>query len=92
MESVWLLHFALMGISIVGFVLVKHSAIIKRSTLTPIKVLNLFSNLHMIFGRWRGSVQLPDSRGLHLGHCQQSNKTKKKHTHKLFCTFYLNKL
>jgi len=51
MESVWLLYFVLMEISIVGFVFVNHSTIIKHSTLIPIEVLNLFSNLHMIFGR-----------------------------------------
>ena len=53
MESVWLLYFALMEMSIVGFVFVKRSAIIKPSTITPlIEVLNLFSILLMIF-RWK---------------------------------------
>ena len=50
MESVWLLYFVLMEISIVGFVFVKHSAIIKRSTVTPIKIF-IFAHDNLVEAR-----------------------------------------
>ena len=55
MESVRLLYFAFMETSIVGFVCVKYSVIVKHSTLTPIEVLNLFSILLVIFW-WKQEV------------------------------------